>query len=183
MRNVNANAAIAAWAGLGLLAYLGLPWYALQDSNGLGSIGRVFAAEDAANGLMQATVYGRAWLWLGVLGLALCAGAAAMKPSRTQGTVMVWCGAFGALGLAASGFSIGAKGWSFAWLQALFGELGRNQFGVGWGGFVALVSLVVLVAFGLARQGRFKGDLFISAAVLTCGTLLAVFILFRCSRP
>ncbi|MEP6792138.1 MAG: ABC transporter permease subunit, partial [Ramlibacter sp.] len=178
MRVASANAAIASWAALGLLAYLGLPWYALQDINGLTAIGRVFGADDAANGLTQAAVYGRVWLWLGLLGLAFCASAAAMKPGRRQGTVLVLAGASGAIGLAASGFAIGAKGWSFDWLNAVFGELGRNQFGMGWGGFVALTSLVVLTAFGLARQGRFKGDLFIAATVVSCGALLAVFILF-----
>ncbi|MBI2770254.1 MAG: iron ABC transporter permease [Burkholderiales bacterium] len=178
MRSSSPNAAIAAWAGLGLLAYLGLPWYALQDGNGLAAIGQVFGDDTTANGLMQATVYGRAWLWLGWLGLGLCAATIFMKPGRAQGTALVAAGTLGALGLAASGFAIGAKGWSFEWLNALFGELGRTQFGVGWGGFVALASLVVLLAFGLARQGRFKGDLFISGAVVGCGALLAVFILF-----
>jgi iron(III) transport system permease protein len=49
---------------------------------------------------------------------------------------------------------------------------------MGWGGFVALTALLMLGAFGVARRGFFKGDLFVAAAVLGCGSLLALFILF-----
>jgi iron(III) transport system permease protein len=172
------NTALLAWTALGALAYLLLPWYALQDGNGLTAMGRVFAGEDTGNGLLQAATYGRPWLWLGLLGLVVTLAAALLQPGRAQGRLLVFGGLVGAVGLAASGFLIGAKGWSFEWLNNAFGELGRNQFGVGWGGFVALSALVVLTAFGLARCGRFKGDLFIAAAVVGCGTLMAVFILF-----
>jgi ABC-type spermidine/putrescine transport system permease subunit II len=37
---------------------------------------------------------------------------------------------------------------------------------------------VVLSAFGLARRGYFKGDLFIAAAVVSCAALLALFIVY-----
>jgi iron(III) transport system permease protein len=87
-------------------------------------------------------------------------------------------GTFGLLGLLGSAFSIGSKGWSFAWMNASFGELASNQFGMGWGAVVVLVALVVLMAFGAARRGYFKGDLFIAAAVFGCAALLALFILF-----
>jgi iron(III) transport system permease protein len=172
------NSALLAWIALGALAYLLLPWYALQDGNGLLAVDRVFAGDDTANGLLQAASHGRPWLWLGLVGLAIALVAALMPPGRTQGRVLLAGGLAGAVGLAASGFLIGAKGWSYGWLNQAFGELARNQFGVGWGGFVALTSLVVLSAFGLARMGRFKGDLFVAAAVVGCGTLMAVFILF-----
>ncbi|MCY7318825.1 MAG: iron ABC transporter permease [Ramlibacter sp.] len=178
MQRRTPNTALQAWTALGVLAYLLLPWYALQEGNGLMAIGRVFAGEDTANGVLQAARHGRPWLWLGLLGLALTFGAALLKPGRPQGRLLLLGGLVGALGLAASGFLIGAKGWSFAPLNTAFGELGRNQFGVGWGGFVALTALVVLTAFGLARCGRFKGDLFVAAAVVGCGALMAVFILF-----
>ena len=178
MQRAHPNAAIFAWTALGLLAYLVFPWYALQDGNGLLAVHRVFAGDDTANGLLQATQYGRPWLLLGLIGSAIALAAGFMKPGRNQGRLLLLGGLTGALGLTASGFLIGAKGWSFAGLNTLAGELGRNQFGIGWGGFVALTSLVVLTGFGLARCGRFKGDLFIAAAVVACATLMAVFILF-----
>ncbi|MFC5496209.1 ABC transporter permease [Caenimonas terrae] len=178
MQRRSPNSALLAWCAVGALGYLLLPWYALQDGNGLLAVDRVLGDAETANGLLQAALYGRPWLALGALGLAIAFAAALLRPGRAQGGVLLLGGLVGAVGLAASGFLIGAKGWSFAWLNAAFGELGRNQFGIGWGGFIALSSLVLLTAFGLARLGRFKGDLFVAAAVAACGTLMAVFILF-----
>jgi iron(III) transport system permease protein len=172
------NRAIAAWLVIGLLAYLVLPWYAIQDSNGLLQIPNVFSNADAGSGVMQAGAYGKPWLWLGVLGLLLAGCGAWMQPTRKQGAVLIAGGLVGLVGLLLTAFSIGAKGWSFAWMNASFGELTANQFGIGWGAVVALVSLVFLCAFGTARRGFFKGDLFIAAAVLGCGALLSLFILF-----
>ena len=172
------NSAIWWCVALGVLAYVAFPWYAIQDTNGLLSIPQVFSNDQAGNGLMQATAYQRPWLWVGVVALALAAWGASMAPTKKQGTVLLAAGAVGAFGLMASGFSIGAKGWSFEVLNAAFGELGMAQFGIGWGGFLALVSLVIIMAFGIARRGYFKGDLFISAAVVGCGAMLALFILF-----
>jgi iron(III) transport system permease protein len=172
------NRAIMVWLSIGLLAYLALPWYAIQDSNGLLQIPNVFSDADAGNGVMQAGAYGRPWLWIGVLGLLLAGAGAWMLPTRRQGAVLIAGGLLGLLGLLATAFSIGAKGWSFAWMNASFGELAVNQFGIGWGAVVALVSLLVLAAFGMARRGYFKGDLFIAAAVLGCAALLILFIMF-----
>jgi iron(III) transport system permease protein len=79
------NTALLAWTALGALAYLLLPWYALQDGNGLTAMGRVFAGEDTGNGLLQAATYGRPWLWLGLLGLVVTLAAALLQPGRAQG--------------------------------------------------------------------------------------------------
>ena len=40
------------------------------------------------------------------------------------------------------------------------------------------MSLIGVTAFGVARRGYFKGDLFVAAAVVGCGAMLALFILF-----
>jgi iron(III) transport system permease protein len=172
------NAPLTAWAAIGLLAYLLLPWYALQDVNGLLAWRQVWGEQPAANGLLQATAFGRHWLLAGMLGLLACTGAAALRPGRAQGALLMVGGFGGALVLLAGGFTIGARGWSFAPLQAAFGELSLQQFGMGWGAAIALVALVVLGAFGVARRGFFRGDLFVAAAVLASGALLALFILY-----
>ena len=49
---------------------------------------------------------------------------------------------------------------------------------MGAGAFVVITSLVLLAAFGLARLGFFRGDLFVSGAVVGCGVLLALFIAY-----
>ena len=163
---------------LGVLAYLALPWYAIQDTNGLLSIPQVFLNEQAGNGLMQAGAFRRPWLWVGLVALAIAAFGASMLPTKKQGTLLITAGVVGVTGLLLSGFAIGAKGWSFELMSHAFGALGKGQSGIGWGGFVALTCLLVLTAFGVARRGYFRGDLFVSGAVVGCGALLALFILF-----
>ena len=172
------NAPLWGWIALGTLAYLLLPWYAIQDGNGLLAIGEVLGAERAANGLVQALVHGRPWLLAGVAGLAAAASAALLPPGRRQGAWLAAGAGAALLALLASGFLIGARGWAFETLAQSFGELGARQPGVGWGGAVALTALVMLTAFGFARRGFFRGDLFVAGAVLGCAGLLALFIVF-----
>ncbi len=172
------NAAAWWWVAAGAAGFLVFPWYALQDANGLLAVSQAWGDQAAANGLLQATAFGRPWLLLGIAGLLACAAAAALPPGRRQGQLLVAGGFGGALALLAGGFLVGAKGWSFDLLNAGFGELALQQFGMGWGAAIALVSLVVLGAFGLARRGMYRGDLFVAAAVVVCASLLALFIVF-----
>ena len=178
VRGQSPNFGIWCCIALGILAYLAFPWYAIQDSNGLLSLPNVFSNEQAGNGLMQAVNYQRPWLGLGMLAWVMAALGACMLPTKRQGTMLIAAGVLGVAGLMVSGFAIGAKGWSFDALSHWFGALGKGQSGIGWGGFLALVSLVVITAFGVARRGYFKGDLFVSSAVVGCGAMLALFILF-----
>ena len=173
---------IWAWVALGLAAYLLLPWYAIQDATWYEAVPQVFGQAEGANGLIQAARQGRSWLFIGLAGLLMCAVGAWLPAGRSQGRWLLAGGAIGAIGLAVTGFAIGARGWSFAALNAQFGELATNQFGIGAGGFVALTALVLLAAFGIARLGLFKGDLFVAAAVIGCGVLMALFIAYPVSK-
>jgi iron(III) transport system permease protein len=167
-----------AWAAAGLIAYLAFPWYALQDANGLLQLHRAWGEQPFANGVLQATAFGRWWLLAGVAGLLAAAAAGAMRPGVPQGNLLALAGFGGAAVVLAAGFVIGGKGWSFAVLERSFGQLALQQFGMGWGGAAALAALVVLGAFGLARRGAFRGDLFVAAAVIVSSGLLALFIVY-----
>ncbi|MDQ0069820.1 iron(III) transport system permease protein [Variovorax boronicumulans] len=173
---------IWAWVALGFAAYLLLPWYAIQDATWYEAVPQVFGQAEGANGLMQAATQGRSWLFIGLAGLLMCAVGAWLPPGRGQGRWLLAGGAIGAIGLSLAGFTIGARGWSVAALNTQFGELAINQFGIGAGGFVALTALVLLAAFGIARLGLFKGDLFVAAAVIGCGVLMALFIAYPVSK-
>lgn len=173
---------IWAWVGLGLAGYLLLPWYAIQDATWYEAVPQVFGQAEGANGLMQAATQGRSWLFIGLVGLLMCAVGAWLPAGRGQGHWLMAGGAVGAVGLALAGFTIGARGWSVAALNTQFGELAVNQFGIGAGGFVALTALTMLTAFGIARLGLFKGDLFVAAAVIGCGVLMALFIAYPVSK-
>lgn len=178
MQSIAANRSLWAWIALGALGYLLLPWYALQDANGLLAVGQGFMAGKSANGLMHAVALGKPWLAAGLLGLVLAAAAAALPPGRRQASLLLAGGGLGLAGLLGSGMLVGARGWAFESLASLFGPLPAGQPGMGWGAVLALASLVVLFAFGLARRGLFKGDLFVAAAVVGCASLLALFIVF-----
>jgi iron(III) transport system permease protein len=164
------------WLLLGLLAYALLPWYFQQDMGLLKALPGIFGGSDTASGLVQALRHGKPWLWLGLLGLLIAGGGALLPASRTQGWLLLGGGALGLVSLLASGFSIGARGWSFEFLTAAFGELSRSQLGMGLGGALALLALLMLAGAGLARLGYFRGDLFVAGAVLLCGALLLLFV-------
>jgi iron(III) transport system permease protein len=180
--NKNPNQAIRLWIVVGLLAYLVLPWYAIQDTAWYSVLPQIFSGTETANGLLQTFLYGRVWLVLGLTGLVLAGVALWVPPGKSQSNWLLSGGLLGFLGLLFSGFMIGSKGWSFTVLNDQFGELAVNQFGIGIGAFVALLALVMITAFGVARRGMFKGDLFIAAAVLGCSVLLLLFIAFPVTK-
>jgi iron(III) transport system permease protein len=176
------NRAIRLWLIVGLLAYVLLPWYAIQDTAWYSVLPQVLGGPETASGLVGAIVHGRKWLLLGLIGLVIASVALSYPVGKQQAPWLICGGAIGFVGLAGSGFLIGAKGWSYALLTAWAGELAHNQFGMGMGALLALTSLLVLFAFGVARQGFFKGDLFVAAAVLGCSMMLALFIAFPVSK-
>ena len=180
--NKNPNKAIRLWLVLGLLAFVLLPWYAIQDTAWYSVLPQIFGGSETANGLVQALTYGRKWLLIGLVGLIIAAMGLAVPAGKTQGNWFMAGGGIGFLGLLVSGFLIGAKGWQFEAFNTQFGELALNQFGIGIGAFMVLLALVMISAFGIARRGFFKGDLFIASAVLGCTVLLLMFIAFPVSK-
>lgn len=173
---------VLVWAAIGLAAYTLLPWYFLQRSSLLTALGGVWGAADVSNGLMQAAAFGRSWLLIGLVGIALASLAALLKTPRHQGLVLVAAAGVGLAGLVVSGFSIGMMGWSFEWMNAAFGPLSLTQPGMGWGGSMAVLSLVALFACGLARLGYFKGDAFVAGSVVGCIALLALFVVYPVAK-
>ncbi len=180
--NKNPNTAVRIWLVIGLLAYVALPWYAIQDTAWYSVLPQIMSGGETANGLMQAALYGRQWLLLGILGLGIAAVGLRIPVGKAQSTWLLAGGLTGFIGLLCSGFLIGATGWSFDFFNTQFGELTSNQFGIGIGAFIALLALLMIIAFGLARRGYFKGDLFISSAVVGCSVLLVMFIAFPVSK-
>ncbi len=176
------NHALRLWLLVGLLAYVLLPWYAIQDTAWYSVLAQVWGGSETASGLVQAWVHGRVWLGVGLLGLGVAAVGLTQPAGKLQARWLMAGGLLGSVGLLVSGFAIGAKGWSFALLNTAFGELAINQFGIGIGAFVALLALVVITSFGVARNGLFKGDLFVSSAVMGCAVLMVLFIAFPVTK-
>ncbi len=166
---------LVAWTVVGLAAFALLPWYLGPDKSLLESIRLEFSAPDSASGLRAAGALGKPWLMAALAALALCAAACFAQGPR-RGRLAGGGAVLGLVGILGSGFSIGAAGWSFAWLSAAFGALPAGQPGIGWGGALTLLSLVMLLGCGLAGLGRFRGDVFVACAVVLCGALLLLFV-------
>ena len=171
-----AQRSLLAWLLLGAVAYAVLPWYYPQSLSLLGSLPGVFGGIETASGLVQALRHGKPWLWIGLIGLVLCALAASLPASRRQGGLLIAGAGIGLIGLLGAGFLIGARGWSFDALTDRLGELPGGQLGVGLGGALALLALLMLLGAGLARRGYFRGDLFVAGAVVLCSALLLLFV-------
>ncbi len=171
---------VAGWWWLGLAAFALLPWYYPQNLTLLKSLPGVFGGPDTASALLQAAVHHKPWLWVGLAGLAVVGLGWLLPPTGRQGRLQgwLWLGGAGAAlaGLLASGFAIGATGWSFETLGHWFGDLPGGQIGIGLGGALLLLALLMLLGAGIARLGFFRGDLFVAGAVVLCGALLALFV-------
>jgi iron(III) transport system permease protein len=171
-----AQATIGAWLLLGALSFGLLPWYLLADKTLLQALPGVFGEPDAAGGLMQVLRHGKPWLAFAIVGLGLSLIGWRLPAGHMQGRLLVFGGGIGVVGLLASGFAIGAKGWAFEWLNAGIGTLASGQFGIGLGGALTLLALLMLLGAGIARLGYFRGDVFVAGSVVLCAALLALFV-------
>jgi iron(III) transport system permease protein len=181
-RAQSAQRAIRAWAVLGLLACVLLPWYFPQDLTLAASLRGVFGGETTAGAVVQVLQHGRSWLGVAIGALLVALAAGFMPAGRAQGRVLVGVAVLGLLAVLGGGFAIGLRGWSFDILNAWFGALPRGQIGLGLGGAVTLLSLLTLLGAGLARLGRFRGDLFVAGAVVLCSALLLLFVALPVAR-
>ena len=172
----NDTRASLAWLALGALAFVLLPWYFLADKTVLQALPGVWGAADTASGVIQAAARGHPWLWVAPVGLAIALLGLRARTRRLQGRLLTG-GALVALGgVLASGFAIGATGWSFESLTHAFGALPSGQPGIGLGGALTLLASLMLLGAGVARLGAFRGDLFSACAVMLCGALLLLFV-------
>jgi iron(III) transport system permease protein len=181
-RGRSAQRIVGVWATLGLLACVLLPWYFAQDLTLAASLRGVFGGEATAGALVQVVQHGRSWLGAAIGALLLALAASFMPPGRAQGRVLVGAAVLGLLAVLGGGFAIGLRGWSFEVLNGWFGELPRGQIGLGLGGAVTLLSLLMLLGAGLARLGRFRGDVFVAGAVVLCSALLLLFVALPVAR-
>jgi iron(III) transport system permease protein len=145
------------WLAAGATALLILPWYGLEDRT---SPPALFA--------------GTPWLWPLMLPLLLGVWASL---GRTRPRALIVAGAAGLVWLVAEGLLIIHRGWAYAWLAALFGN-GPMQPAMGWGAALYALACLMLLAYGLARLGVCKGDVFVVGAILLVVGLIALFVFY-----
>ena len=146
------------WLIVGAAALLLLPWYGLDDRI---SPPALFA--------------GAPWLWPLVLPLLLGLWTAF---ARIGPRALIVAGVAGLVWLIVQGLLIIHHGWAYAWLAELFGNSGPTQPAMGWGAALYALACVMLLAYGLARLGVCKGDVFVVGAILLVVGLIALFVFY-----
>lgn len=177
MRRTTATRAIAAWALIGLAGFILPPWYAQQEGVlGLAWIGGWWSHADSASGLALVATHGRWWLWpLAPALLACLATAFAVSERRRRGSALLLLAGLGLVAFWLQALGIGLRGWNADWLALTLGEIAGRQVGIGLGATLVLVSLLGLLALGLAQRGAFGGDSFIAGAMVTVVASIALF--------
>ncbi len=176
----NAARTLLVWLGLGLGAYLLLPWYAMEDG--------IFDPEwlyyypldsEAGPAWIQAFAFGRPWL-LGTLSFLLAPWLVAFK-SRAHPAyswVLIVSGGGGlAFGLL-QGWSVGPLGptlWPLTdW--ALAADL--RQYGMGGGALVVHLCLLFILTEGLAARGFVRGDSFVVGGLGLVMATVGLFVIY-----
>lgn len=154
-----------AWLVLLALAVLVLPWH---QSLPTGSTPLFPSALGLA-------AEGRGWLWPVVLALPLLVWAGFRDASSRLFLNIVLAG-FAILVL--QGFAVGLRGPAFDVLATVFPAAVQGQTGFGWGGFVAGLAFLGLIAHSLALRGFCRGDRFSATAVVFIVALLGLFVFF-----
>ena len=124
-------------------------------------------------------------LWLAPLLLPLLASLVVLrlrKSDPTYGIILILVGAIGFSILIVQGFSIGIRGFNFAWLTAIFGDLGERQFGMGYGALLLASSFLFLFTQGIAARGAVNGDVFVVSAIGGIILVVTVFVFFPIAK-
>src|SRR5438128_11573088 len=157
--------AVLGWAALGSIAYVFLPWYAIEDSLfGLAWLARYPGDSAVAPALVQGFSYDRPWLLpVGVSVLAPIM-AQSVRSESVRAAVLLAAAGGGIAWVAWQGFAIG------------------GQPGVGVGGVVVTTALLMLLCLGLAAKGSLNGDRFVTGALGAVIAVVIVFVFFPVSR-
>ncbi|MFZ1681961.1 MAG: iron ABC transporter permease [Rhizobiaceae bacterium] len=167
------------WLAAGWIGFAVLPWYALQD--GIFDLSWITDgypfSDDSAPALFH-VLSGRK-LWLAPFGLLLLAPLVLWgrrKEDPLFARVLIAVGLAGLAWFLAQGFAIGLRGWSFAWLEAMFGPLGERQFGMGSGAIFTGMAFLFFLTLGIAARGAVGGDVFVVSSIGFVIALVALFI-------
>ncbi len=167
------------WIIVGWVGYCLLPWYGIED--GFFSFGWVFDGYPMDSDYAPAAfllVQGEK-LWLSPVLILLAfpitlIGLRKSDPLFARGLILV--GGIGFFWLFAQGFAIGIRGYNFAWLESLLGDLGDRQFGMGYGAMLCAISFLFMFTQGIAARGTVGGDVFVAGAIGGVIVIVLVFV-------
>jgi iron(III) transport system permease protein len=167
------------WLALGCAGALILPWYAIEGSFWEFRWLAQYPGAATAPLLLQIAQHGRWWLLPVALALAAAAPALLLHKDDARLPYLLIAAGVAGLGLmAAEGFAVGHRGWSWAWLKALMGGDGPKQPGMGYGALMVSASFLMLLCQGLAGRGWCRGDAFTVGSVALVVALVGMFVFF-----
>jgi iron(III) transport system permease protein len=173
------------WIIVGWVGFFLVPWYGVEDGFfrfGWLLDGYPFDTDYAPAAFLLAQ---GEKLWLSPLLLPLIASLAVLrlrKSDPSYATILILVGAIGFSILIVQGFGIGIRGFNFAWLTAIFGELGDRQFGMGYGALLLATSFLFLFTQGIAARGAVNGDVFVVSAIGGIILIVTVFVFFPIAK-
>ncbi|HTO34193.1 MAG TPA: iron ABC transporter permease [Pararhizobium sp.] len=164
---------------LGIAAFLILPWYRIEGGFlGFGWLSGFPGEAAVAPGILQVFGFGRLWLAVAAVLLAVAVAARFIAEPMRRGTLLAWAGAAGVLFLMFQGLAIGFSGWSWTISETLFGALADGQPSMGAGAILLSLVFVLIFSFGLAERGVMKGDAFVVASIAVLVFLVAIFVFY-----
>ncbi|MGJ8534558.1 MAG: ABC transporter permease [Alphaproteobacteria bacterium] len=172
------------WIIVGWVGFLILPWYGIEDFWTFEWLVDGFPFDsDYAPGIFLITQGEKLWLAPLLLPLigALFAYRVGKEDARYANTLIL-AGAFGFAWLIAQGFGIGLRGWSYGWLEAIFGTLDDRQFGMGYGAMLVSACFLFLLTQGIAARGAVNGDVFVVSSIGFVVAVVGVFVFFPIAR-
>lgn len=171
--------AVILWMAVGWLGFAILPWYGVED--GFFNLSWLFDGWPFDSELSPALILNLTGekLWLAPMGLLLAMPLTLWGRQKSDplfGKTLIAIGALGFAWLMFQGFAIGLRGWQFGWLEALFGELGDRQFGMGYGALLVGLAFLFLFSLGLAARGAVGGDVFVVSSIAFVVVAVGLFI-------
>jgi len=164
---------------MGVIAFVLLPWYRIEGGFfGFSWVSSFFGQSDLQPGLMQVLLQGRWWIVLVFLCLVLGFPVMLFKPVEKTACLILALGIAGLLILTLQSFAIGYVGWSYDFLENMFGSLAQGQLALGTGAIVLALVFVYMIAFGAAGMGALKGDSFVVSAIAILMLLIIVFTVY-----
>lgn len=170
---------VVLWTAVGLFGYAVLPWYGVEGNFfSFSWLLDGFPLDDDVAPALALVLQGKK-LWLAPLLLPLLAPLLLWRRRKSDpafGRLLMTAGVAGMAWMLVQGLGIGLRGWSFEWLNELFGELGDRQFGMGYGALLSSAAFLFYLTSGLAARGAIGGDVFVVGAIGLVVAMVSVFV-------
>ncbi len=175
------NRTVLLWLIIGIIGFTLLPWYVQED--GLWSFywlqyGYPFEPDYAPAAFLLGQ---NSKIWLAPLAVFLVLPFTVLGKHKTDpvfAKVLLVSGIGGLGWLLFQGFAIGIQGWQLGILETLFGPLGDQQYGLGYGAMLLAACFLFMITIGAAARGAVNGDIFVVSSIGFVVAIVGIFIFY-----